>query len=173
LTLAGYTGVLLSTTSTPIWTRNKWLGPLFSAGALSTGVSAINLAREASDPKAEKRPAHRPMQQLEGAAHLAELAALGGFLASAGGLAAPVTRGEYAPHLWGGAVGVGLLLPMLLERVPVGSKKTRRWLRIAGAVAGLAGGFALRWAITQAGHPSGSDPEAARKASRLRPPLDT
>jgi hypothetical protein len=40
LTLAGYTGVLLSTTSTPIWARNRWIGPLFSAGAISSGASA-------------------------------------------------------------------------------------------------------------------------------------
>ena len=31
LLLAGYTGVLLSGTSTPIWSKNPWLGALFSA----------------------------------------------------------------------------------------------------------------------------------------------
>ncbi|HZO88869.1 MAG TPA: NrfD/PsrC family molybdoenzyme membrane anchor subunit [Chthonomonadaceae bacterium] len=162
LLLGGYTGVLLSTTSTPLWARNPWLGPLFSASALGAGAEAINLALSAKAPDA----AREPVEQVGQAARLAEAVTLGGFLASAGSLAAPLTQGKYAPHLWGGAIGAGLLLPTLLENAPVGSQKTRRWVRIAGAALGLAGGLALRWAITQAGHPSASDPQAARKASR-------
>jgi formate-dependent nitrite reductase membrane component NrfD len=168
LLLGGYTGVLLSSTSTPIWARNGWLGPLFSVGAFSTGASAVRLALEAAEPEMEKHPAHTPLLRAEQAAHLAEAVTLGGFLAAAGDLAAPVTQGRYALTLWGGAVGAGLILPALLEHAPIRSKQARRWLRLAGAAAGLTGGFLLRWAITQAGHPSGSDPQAARTASRSR-----
>jgi formate-dependent nitrite reductase membrane component NrfD len=166
LLLAGYTGVLLSTTSTPLWARNAWLGPLFSAGAISTGASAIQLARELTDSRAEERPAHEPLQKVEMAAKAAEAITMVGYLASAGSLAQPITKGRYAPlHRWG-AVGAGLVLSTALGRVPVKSAGARRALRVAGAVAGLAGGLALRWVITQAGHDSGKDPIAARKASR-------
>ena len=44
--------------------------------------------------------------------------------------------------------------------------KTRRWLGITASVLGLIGGLALRWAITQAGHASAADPQAARDASQ-------
>lgn len=167
LLLAGYTGVLLSTASTPLWARNPWIGPLFSAGALSTGAEAISLAQALRSGRLKRRDT-KPVQQVGTAAKLAEAVALGGFLASAGTLAEPVTKGKYSPHLWAGAVGTGLVLSTALEKLPVKSDKTRRWLQIGGAVAGLIGGFALRWAISQGGHPSGNDPEAARKASRPR-----
>ncbi len=166
LLLGGYTGVLLSSTSTPIWARNNWLGPLFSMGAFSSGTSAIRLAMEARTDDMEERPAHKALFRAEEAAHLAEAITVGGFLAAAGDLAKPLTRGKYAPHLWGGALGAGILLPALLERAPVGSKPARRLLRLAGSALGLAGVFLLRWAVTQAGHVSGSDPQAARDVGR-------
>lgn len=165
LMLAGYTGVLLSTTATPVWARNRWIGPMFSAGALGTGASAIRLAlslQNAPDAEQEDRPLHR----VEAAAHLAEAVAIGGFLASAGKLAKPVSSGKLAAPFWVGAVGAGLAIPALFANMPAGNKQTRRWLKITGAALSLAGGFALRWAITQAGHPSGSDPQAARDASK-------
>ncbi len=41
--LAGYTGVLLGTTSIPVWYTSPLLGALFMASSLSTGASAIGL----------------------------------------------------------------------------------------------------------------------------------
>ena len=166
LLLAGYTGVLLSTSATPLWARNRWLGPLFSASALSTGASALELALQAQIPNAEAQPSHRPLKQIDTICKITEAVTLAGYLGEAGKFADPITKGKYAPHLWGGAVGAGLAASALLGAVPVKNPKTRRALRIAGAVAGLAGGFALRWAISQGGHISGSDPQAARDASR-------
>jgi formate-dependent nitrite reductase membrane component NrfD len=165
LGLAGYTGVLLSTSATPIWARNRWIGPLFSASAISTGASAISLAM-AARKRGSSRRSERPLHKAGTAAKIAEAAALAGFLAKAGALAKPVTHGKYAPHLWGGAVGAGLVLSTLLEALPAKSEKSKRWLKIAGAAASLAGGLALRWAITQAGRPSGNDPQAARDVSK-------
>ena len=166
LLLAGYTGVLLSTSVTPLWARNRWLGPLFSASAISTGASALELALQAQSPNAEARPSHRPLKQIDTVAKITEAVALAGYLGEAGKFAAPITKGKYAPHFWGGAVGAGLAGSALLGAIPVKNPKARRVLRIAGAVAGLAGGFALRWAISQGGHISGSDPQAARDSSR-------
>ena len=168
LLLAGYTGVLLSTSATPLWARNSWLGALFSSSAVATGASAIRLALEAQSANAEETPAHKPLEQIETASRLAEAVALAGYLHTAGKFAAPITTGKYAPHLRFAEASVagGLIGSALLGAVPVGSPKTRRALRIAGAVAGVAGGFALRWAISQGGHISGNDAQAARDSSR-------
>ncbi len=54
----------------------------------------------------------------------------------------------------------------LLGALPVKNLKTRRALRIASTAAGLAGGLALRWAISQGRHISGKDPQAARDSSK-------
>jgi formate-dependent nitrite reductase membrane component NrfD len=169
LLLAGYTGVLLSTSSTPLWARKNWLGALFSASAISTGASAIELALQMKSPNAEDRPSHAPLKTIETAAKMAEAVTLAGYLTEAGKLAAPITKGKYAPHLWGGAVGAGIFGSALLGAIPVKNPQTRRVLRITGAVAGMAGGLALRWAISQGGHVSGKDPQAARDASRSKP----
>lgn len=158
LLMAGYTGVLLSTTSTPVWSRNPWLGPLFSASALHSGASAVDLALEAAN---RKSPVRQPLDQIHAAGRLAEAVTLAGYLAAAGRLAEPLTRGKLAPYLWGGVVGAGLVLPGLLER-------GGRHCKIAASALSLLGGLALRWAVVRAGRPSANDPSAARAASRPR-----
>ena len=163
LLLAGYTGVLLSATSTPVWSGNVWLGPLFSASALHAGASAVELAMEAGSHAAEDGA----LARMHGAGRFVEAIGLAGYLLSAGRFADPLTRGELAPHLWGGAVGAGLALPELLGHLPARGK-ARRWLRIASSALSLLGGFALRWAVVAAGRPSANDPDAARAASRPR-----
>ncbi len=158
LLLAGYTGVLLSATATPAWAKNPWLGPLFSASAISTGAAAISLALE-------WRKDGRGREALEGidtAAHLAEAAALTGYLAAAGRLAGPLTHGSQVGPFWG-AVASLAVSEALKHLAPRG-----RWWSMAASVLGLAGSYALRWAFVHAGPPSANDPDAARWASRDR-----
>ena len=162
LLLAGYTGVLLSSTANPIWSKNPWLGALFSASAMSTGSAAIGLALEVGDASQEAREV---MHQVEVSARVAEAITLTGYLEAAGDLAAPLTRGEWAPYLWGGTVGAGIIAPTILERLPLGGK-ARRWAKIASCILTLVGGLATRWAILHAGHTSANNPDAARQASR-------
>jgi hypothetical protein len=52
LFFSGYTGVLLSATSTPVWCRNPWLGPLFTASAVSNAVSTISVALQSEEQSA-------------------------------------------------------------------------------------------------------------------------
>ncbi len=165
LLLAGYTGVLLSTTATPMWARNPWIGPLFSASAFGTGAAAVGLALEFKDTGDAEPSSREPMRHIAIAARVVEAGCYAGFLHSAGELARPITKGKYAPLNFVGAVGAGLVLSTVLENIPVKSEKTRRALRIGCAVAGLAGGLALRWAMTLGGRVSGTDPDAARKVS--------
>ena len=168
LLMAGYSGVLLSTTSTPIWARNPWLGPLFSTGALSSGASAIHLllaAKENGDDPALTRQ-RDTIERIEAITHIVEAAAINGYLKGAGSLAKPLTQGRYAPHLLGGAVGAGMALPVGARAAARKFKKASPWLKVAAAALGLAGSFALRWAIVFAGHESANDPRAARESTR-------
>ncbi|MBV9470989.1 MAG: polysulfide reductase NrfD, partial [Abitibacteriaceae bacterium] len=141
LLLGSYTGILLSATATPVWSRNRWLGPLFISSAMSTGAAAISLALEATSEA--KSPAKDALQKVETTARVVEGAMLSGYLVSCGELNEPLTKGKFAPHLWGGTVGGGFMLPELLERLPVGGK-VRRWIKIIADMSTLLGGLALR-----------------------------
>lgn len=166
LLVAGYTGVLLSCTATPIWCQNNWLGPLFSAGGIANGSTAIRLALEllGSDDEQTEKATHT-LEKIGTVAHLTEATSLGGFLTSAGTLAKPMLEGQYAPWLWGAVAG--LATSEILDNVAPRGKRGR-WTRIAGAAIGLVSGFAIRWATVHAGRPSADDPDAARKVSRPR-----
>jgi formate-dependent nitrite reductase membrane component NrfD len=161
LLFSGYTGVLLSATSTPVWCENPWLGALFSASAFGNGASALTLALERKSAAA--KPALEALEKIDTAAHVAEIVMQAGYLAAAGELARPLTQGKWAPLFWGATAGV--VAAEVLKHLPTGGR-TRRWTRVAGALAGLAGGFALKWAVLCAGHDSAGDPEADRQVSR-------
>ena len=166
LLVAGYTGVLLSTTAVPLWGRNPWLGALFSAGAVASGASATRLALAATAEGADGA-AGQALAKVEGVARVTEVFLLGGFLGAAGEFAAPLTKGAEAKRFWGGAVAAGLAVPALLELLPV-PKKAHRWLDLAASALAVFGAFTLRASITGAGRESAGDPEAARRASRKK-----
>src|SRR5690606_10492848 len=74
LFVGGYTGVLLGTTSAPSWARRaRLLGPLFTSSAISTGMSAVSLALDASGG-ASRSGARRRLARSESMALAAELA---------------------------------------------------------------------------------------------------
>ncbi len=169
LLLSCYTGVLLSSTSTPVWSKNPWLGAMFAASAVGTGAGAVSLALEAwsawrAAPRDEA--ASEALQRVDTAAHAAETLTLMGYRAAAGALAKPLTEGKMALPFWGATAG--LAASEVLKLLPLRGR-ARRWADVASAALGLAGGLALRWAFTMAGPPSGRDPEAARRASRPAP----
>ncbi len=168
LLLATYTGVLLSATSTPVWSKNPWLGAMFAASAVNTGSAATSLAMEVYDSAtgaARDDEAHEALQRIDTAAHAAEALTLTGFHASAGALAKPLTSGKASLSFWGGAAA--MTASEVLKLLPVRGR-ARRYADAAAAVCGLAGGFALRWSMVKAGPLSAKDPEAARQASRRR-----
>lgn len=161
LLLAGYTGILLSTTATPVWSRNSWIGALFSASAVSAGAGAVRLALEATG---QEGAGTKALAKIETAARAAEAVCHAGFLSAAGPLAKPLTEGGQKTAYLAGAIGAGIVLPELLNRLPV-PKPYRRGFTIAAGVLGLMGGFALRSAFVAAGRPSALDPDAARLAT--------
>ena len=166
LLVAGYTGVLLSTTAVPLWGRNPWLGALFSAGAVASGASATRLALTVTAEGADGA-AGQALAKVEGAARATEVFLLGGYLGAAGEFAKPLTHGSEAKRFWRGAIVAGLAAPAILEVLPV-TKKAHRWLDLAASALAVFGAFCLRASITGAGRESAGDPEAARRASRKK-----
>ncbi len=168
LGLAGYTGVLLSCASTPMWCKNAWIGPLFSASAVATAASAIHLALDltGADPHG---PGRKAVERVESAAHVVEAATLAGYLHQAGPLARPMTHGKQKRQLWWTIAG--LVGPEVLKAIPLRGR-AKRTTGVLASLLSLAGGFALRWAFVYGGQESGNDPRAARLGSRPKPPRE-
>ena len=165
LGLAGYTGVLLSCASTPLWCKNTWIGPLFSSSAVATAASAITLALDLTGTD-DHSPAKRAIERIETAAHAAEAVTLVGFLKQAGPLARPMTTGGQKVNLW--LTVAGIVLPELLKRLPL-TGKPKRASSILASLLSLAGGLALRWAFVYGGQESGGNPRDARLGSKPKP----
>lgn len=139
--LASYTGVLLSGTAQPLWTDARLMGALFLASGASTGMAAIALLLFVSG-----QATGMGWDRIKRADRFAigfEIVVLGLFVALLGAAAVPLTRGAFAPLFWGGLVGAGLVLPLVLQ--VVGHR-----VRLVGALSAalvLVGGFVLRYVV--------------------------
>jgi formate-dependent nitrite reductase membrane component NrfD len=159
LTMLSYPGVLLSTTSTPIWSRNRFLGALFACSSISSGAAALSLIlslRGKSDGKAVEG-----LETFETVASLCEAATLGAYIVTSRDTAEPLTGGRYAKHFWLGAVGAGLALPTLLKLATPKSRKQSRISTIFRSALTLAGALALKWAVVHAGRTSAETSHSA------------
>ena len=163
LTLAGYSGVLLGATNVPLWARSRLLGGVFMASALSSGSAAVTF--QAARRGAPEATLHK-LATIESAASIGEMAVVAGYLAQSGKAARPLTAGRFAAPFWLGAVGAGTLLPLLLHRLARhGRGRTQRSLSMAAAACAMAGAFALRWSIFEAGKASSEDQAASFELS--------
>lgn len=150
--LAAYTGLLLSATNVPLWTRARtWLTPLFLSSALSTGLAATHLGTAgAALPGSAARRVSRTETLLIGS----EVALTGAVLAAAGAAARPLVTGRVGLLFAGGSVALGMLAPLVIQRLPGAG-------RAAGVLSPaltLIGGAVLRYAVTEAGKRSARDP---------------
>ena len=136
--LIGYTGVLLSATSNPLWSKNPWLGPMFTASAVSSGAAAIQLALHAGGCEPDC-PSIRVLDKVDTVAHATETVCMAGFIRHAGEKARPITRGRQANHYWLG--GAAMAASEVLKRLPLKSRKARRLAHVASAALSLAAGF--------------------------------
>ena len=163
LTLAGYTGVLLGTTSIPVWNKSPLLGALFTASAFSTGTAAVSLASNIGSAGEGDQAA---LSKLELASGLSELGLLGGYLVTSGEAAKPYREGQT------GALMLGAISTSLLATLSgiIGSRskqRSRGWSALA-SLSALAGGALLRWAVVRAGRVSASDREGTLAAMKPR-----
>ncbi|HEU4564332.1 MAG TPA: NrfD/PsrC family molybdoenzyme membrane anchor subunit [Gemmatimonadaceae bacterium] len=142
--LAGYTGVLVTSTSIAVWHNARLMGALFLASAASTSYALLMLlllrrGRAHDDITIAKLAA------ADRWAIVLELVILVAMLILLGGLARPFITGGFGVVFWLGVVGVGLLLPLLLHRRGHGARTVRNAKLAAGLV--LAGGLLLRFVI--------------------------
>ncbi|HET6578195.1 MAG TPA: NrfD/PsrC family molybdoenzyme membrane anchor subunit [Gemmatimonadales bacterium] len=139
--LAGYTGVLLAVTNRPIWADSTLLGLLFMVSAASTGAATLILLavwRRAGHPASVDWLGWFDRRVL-----VLELLVLIAFLVTLGSVA-----GAFL-NWWGlvlllGVVGIGILVPLLLERGRQ-AHAPRHLVRSASLV--LLGGFLLRMVV--------------------------
>jgi formate-dependent nitrite reductase membrane component NrfD len=154
--VGGYTGVLLGVTAVPIWAKSaNLLGPLFLSSAFSSASSAITLALAAT--RADEPTIHR-LETIERFAIASEACLLASAAARLGSTAQPFREGQLQKVMKFGVFGAGIVAPLALQLMNR-NRRSRR-LTVAGSALGLAGGFALRYAVVMAGHASADDPAA-------------
>jgi len=139
--LASYTGVLLSSSALPFWSDARLMGALFLASGASTGMAAISLILFLTGGSAGA--AWGKVKRADRYSMIIELALLGLFLGLLGSAAKPIVAGHFAPLFWGGLIGVGLLVPLLIDLVGHRVKV----LSAVAALLVLAGGFVLRYVV--------------------------
>ena len=162
LMLATYPGVLLATTSNPLWSRSRLLGALFACSSIHSGASALTVALALRRDVNEEAARIARIEQL---ATIAEAGVLAAFLATTGRQSRHLTTGRYRSLFVVGAVGVGMVLPVLLKALGPKTGKRAVVARIAGSLLSLAGGFALKWAITHAGALAADDARTSHDAA--------
>ena len=158
--LGGYTGVLLTATSVPLWSRSKLLGAVFISSALSTSTALISLVL-----RLVGTPAHvlHKLERLEWMALLVEMSGLLLFLRGSGRAARPLVGNgpdEHGPTFWRMVFGNGLLLPWLLQSRALVGRRSRRSSGRRGifiSILVLTGGYFLRRTMIEAGHTSSKD----------------
>jgi len=143
--LGGYTGVLFTSTTIPVWHNARLMGALFLMSAASTSYALLMLlllqrGRWRGHPTVEKLA--RADRFLIGL----ELAIIVLMILLLGPLARPLISGGFGALFWIGVVGLGLLFPLVLHRGAISGWAGPRRELIA-AVCALVGGLLLRFVV--------------------------
>lgn len=158
--LGGYTGVLLTATSIPLWSRSKLLGGVFISSAVSTSSALISFVLRLT--RTPTRVLHK-LERLEWVALLVEMAGLFVFLRGTGRAARPLVGTgptEHGRTFWSFVAGTGLVLPWILQTLLLfagRSTKRRSGRGIVISLLVLIGGYFLRRTMIEAGHSSSAD----------------
>jgi formate-dependent nitrite reductase membrane component NrfD len=143
--LGGYTGVLVTSTTIPVWHNARLMGALFLVSAASTSYALLMLLLL----RRGWERAHPTVVKLARADRFSmglELAIIVVMLLLLGPLARPLITGGFGLLFWIGVVGLGLVFPLLLQRgVLRGWAEPRR--EGLAAVCALLGGLLLRFVI--------------------------
>jgi formate-dependent nitrite reductase membrane component NrfD len=158
--LGGYTGVLLTATSIPLWSRSKVLGAIFISSAISTSSALISLVLRLT--RTPTRVLNK-LERLEWVALLVEMLGLFAFLRGTGRAARPLVGtgpNDQGRTFWSFVAGAGLALPWLLQTLSLlagRSGKRRSGRGILSSLLVLMGGYFLRRTMIEAGHTSSAD----------------
>ncbi len=156
--MAAYPGQLLAATARPFWMHARPLGALFLAVGATTGMAAVALILKAMGGDAVRslgrlRKAYTIALVLQAVALVAVLVVgLSGpaWSAAAGQL---LTSGRYAAVFWLGAIGIGLVVPFILEvrdGLFNGYRSGPGLVAVSAALL-LVGGFIIKYVIVLAG----------------------
>jgi formate-dependent nitrite reductase membrane component NrfD len=164
LFVGGYTGVLLSATTVPLWARNKLLvGPTFISSALSTGAAAIGLALSLTGKNDDRML--EALEEAEAVALTSELTMLVAQGLNSGKLARPLLTGKYSTIFLPG-VALGMVGPLLAQLHGLRAGHRTRGGRILTDLLVLLGGLILRYTLVYAGKATADDPEAYFEQTR-------
>jgi formate-dependent nitrite reductase membrane component NrfD len=144
--LASYTGVLLSNSALPLWRDGRLMGALFLASGASTGIAAVTLIVFLTGQSVGE--GWSKLKRADHVSMVVEAVLLVALLVLLGAAAAPLTSGHYAPLFWGGLVGIGLVVPFVLDFVG----HRARAVGALAAVLVLIGGFVLRYVVLMSVH---------------------
>lgn len=147
--VAGYTGVLLSSTTNPFWNSNQFLGITFLVSALSTAIAAISLLLIWQGH--EKLIAIHNMRDLWLIVIGFEVFLVAWELFHEGG--SLLLSGQFLFTFGIGVVFIGVLIPLILLAMRIGKSMSRNML-MATAIMVLIGGFLFRYSILVAGQQS-------------------
>lgn len=173
---ATYTGVLLASTSTPLWASGSRLLPaLFGTSAAATATGALSIAAHLN-----KSPG-AVMKSLEG---LGVVSAAGELLVTAAierqwqkeGVMAPLKQQPARSAYLFGYKGLGVVAPFVIHGMSLFfHRRSSRW-SLAAAAATLAGSYLLRSIIVSAGNTSAQRAEDYLRYTQPReqvPPAQT
>jgi protein NrfD len=147
--LVAYTGVLLSATNQPLWSETWLLPALFVVSAISTGIAALIVA-----VLLRRRTSVRALNllgRIDPVVTLVELVTLVAFLIGLGATRTVITTGTLGVFFWGGAVLIGVLVPLGLGlRARVRGKESG-YEALLAALWSILGGLVLRAVIVLGG----------------------
>lgn len=158
--VGSYTGVLLATTSVPLWSRSRLLGAIFLSSAISTSSALISLVLRLTGAPASVL--HK-LERLEWVAMLVEMTGLLAFLRTsnrAGRALVGMGPNEQGATFWPFVFGGGLFLPWILQTLSLSGRSSDRSISARGiaiSLLALIGGYFLRRTMIQAGHTSSTD----------------
>lgn len=146
--LAGYTGVLVTATSIPVWHNARLLGALFLASAASTSYAllALLLLRRG---RTHTDSSIRKLERADRFTIALELLIIALTVILLGRVASPLISGGFGVIFWLGVVGLGLVVPLVLHRSAVRGWSAQRRAVISAACV-LIGGLLLRFVIVMA-----------------------
>jgi formate-dependent nitrite reductase membrane component NrfD len=143
--LGGYTGVLVTATTIPVWHNARLMGALFLASAASTSYALLTLVLLRRG-QAHARTTVEKLARADRFSMGLELTIIALMLLLLGPLARPLISGGFGALFWIGVVGLGLVFPLVLHRAAIrGWTEHRRELIAAMCV--LVGGLLLRFVV--------------------------
>jgi len=146
-----YTGILLSSLGArPLW-NSAILGPLFLLSGLSSAAAFIHLVARHDGERVGLARADNLFLTMELAALVLFVIGLANATAAHRAAAALVLGGAYTSIFWVGVVGLGVVVPLIIQSLAVNHRVQHS---PAAPLMVMAGGLLLRFVIVSAGQAS-------------------